>query len=441
MKKLISRYFVPGKTFWVEEYQKDGGYEAARKVFETMTREAVIDEVKKSNLRGLGGAGFPCGMKWSFVPQTTGKPVYLAVNADEGEPGTFKDKYILHHAPHLLLEGILIAAFANNVHKAYVYIRGEYSAAAEILEKAVEEAREKGFLGKKVFGKDFDLEVVVHRGAGAYICGEETGLLESLEGKRAYPRLKPPFPAVVGLFGCPTVINNVETLSYLSFIINRGAEWYAGLGSPKNGGMRLLCVSGHVKNPGVYELPLGIPLRKVIYEHAGGMRGEYPLKAVVPGGLSASVLKADEIDVGMDFDQLRAIGSMAGSGGVMVLDESTCMVEALMVTMRFYAHESCGQCSPCREGTGWVDRILTRVVSGRGKQGDVDNLLDICSFMGGTTICALADGAAMPLRSYPTKFRQEFEDYIAKKRSNPELLSELFHGAETKRGGQKELTV
>jgi NADH-quinone oxidoreductase subunit F len=253
---------------------------------------------------------------------------------------------------------------------------------------------------------------VVHRGAGAYICGEETGLLESLEGKKGFPRLKPPFPAVVGLFGCPTVINNVETLAYLPFILTRGAEWFAKLGSEKNGGLRLYSVSGHVQKPGVYELPLGIPLREIIYEHAGGIRQNRKLKAVVPGGLSAAILTADEIDIGMDFDQLKAKGTMAGSAGVMVLDETTCMVEALLVTMRFYAHESCGQCSPCREGTGWVYRILERIHAGHGRPEDLKNLLDICSFMGGTTICALADGAAMPLRSYPTKFKSEFEYHL-----------------------------
>jgi len=439
MEKLISKYFIPGKTFWLADYEKDGGYQAARTVFESRTREAVIEEVKKSNLRGLGGAGFPTGMKWSFVPQNTGKPVYLVVNADEGEPGTFKDKYILVHAPHLLLEGIIIAAFANNVHKAFVYIRGEYALAAEVMEKAIEEARAKGYVGEKCFGKDYELEVVVHRGAGAYICGEETGLLESLEGKRAYPRLKPPFPAVVGLFASPTVINNVETLACIPYILNRGAEWYAKLGSDKNGGMRLLCVSGHVKKPGIYELPLGIKLRDVIFEHAGGIINDRKLKAVVPGGLSAAILTADEIDVGMDFDQLRALNTMAGSGGVIVMDETTSMVEALLVTMRFYAHESCGQCSPCREGTGWVYKILNRVVAGEGRKEDIDKLLDICSFLGGTTICALADGAAMPLRSYPTKFRAEFEDYIAQKKSNPYIRSRLFHHASsTKRGGERE---
>lgn len=437
MEKLISKYFVAGKTFWIDEYVQDGGYQAAKTVFEKHNRDSVIEEVKKANLRGLGGAGFPAGMKWSFVPQDTGKPIYLAVNADEGEPGTFKDKYIMCHAPHLLLEGIIIASFANNIHKAFIYIRGEYKAAADILDKAILEAKEKGYLGKNIFGKGYDLEVVVHRGAGAYICGEETGLLESLEGKRANPRLKPPFPAIVGLFNCPTVINNVETLSYLSFIFNRGAEWFAGLGSEKNGGMRLLCVSGHVKKPGVYELPLGIPLREVIYEHAGGLHEGRTLKAVVPGGLSAAILTPDEIDVGLDFDQLRALNTMAGSGGVMVMDDTTNMVEALMVTMRFYAHESCGQCSPCREGTGWVYKILERICDGKGRPEDIDNLADICAFMGGTTICALADGAAMPLRSYPQKFREEFEAYI-REYSNSEFEPRTDG---KKRGGQRELKV
>lgn len=436
MEKLISDYFVPGKTFSLAEYLQKGGYETAKKVMKDFDAKGVIEEVKKSNLRGLGGAGFPCGMKWSFVPQDTGKPVYLCVNADEGEPGTFKDKYIMSHVPHLLLEGIIIASFANNVHKAYIYIRGEYVNPYNKLMKAIDEAYKKGYLGKNIFGTGFDLEVVVHRGAGAYICGEETGLLESLEGKKGLPRLKPPFPAVVGLFGCPTVINNVETLSYLRFIFERGAEWFAGLGSEKNGGMRLFAVSGHVKKPGVYELPLGIPLREIIYDHAGGILGDRNLKAVVPGGLSAAVLTADEIDVGMDFDQLKALQTMAGSGGVMVMDETACMVEALLVTMRFYAHESCGQCSPCREGTGWVHRILSRIASGDGRMEDIDNLADICSFMGGTTICALADGAAMPLRSYPQKFRSEFETFIKEKRRIPFGEPGLHtYGSTMKRGG------
>ncbi|HXV28626.1 MAG TPA: SLBB domain-containing protein, partial [bacterium] len=274
MERLISKYFIPGKTFSFSDALAEGGYQAARAVFEKYPPKDLIDLVKQSNLRGLGGAGFPCGLKWSFVPQNTGKPVYLAVNADEGEPGTFKDKYILFHAPHLLIEGIIIASYANNIHKAYIYIRGEYTEPYEKLTHAVDEAYARGFLGKNIFGKGYDLELVIHRGAGAYICGEETGLLESLEGKKGFPRLKPPFPAVVGLFGCPTVINNVETLSYLPFIVNRGADWFSKLGSDRNGGMRLFSVSGHVKKPGVYELPLGVSLREIIYEHAGGIPGE-----------------------------------------------------------------------------------------------------------------------------------------------------------------------
>ena len=412
---LISKFFEKGRTHFLDDYLAQGGYEGARLAFEKWTPPNLIEEVKKSNLRGLGGAGFPAGMKWSFVPKTTGKPIYLVVNADEGEPGTFKDRYILAYAPHLLLEGIIIASYANDIHKAFIYLRGEYEEAYEILNKAVQEAETKNFLGKNIFGKNFDLQIVLHRGAGAYIAGEETGLLESLEGKKAFPRLKPPFPAVVGLFGCPTVINNVETLSYLPFVLKKGADEFAKLGSPKNGGLRLFSVSGHVTRPGVYERPLGYPLRKLI-EDAGGVAGGKKLKAVVPGGLSAAVLKADEIDIGLDFDQLRGVGTMAGSAGIMILDETTCMVEALSVTMSFFAHESCGQCSPCREGTGWVAKILERILHGQGRPKDIDTLLEISNYMGGTTICALADGACMPLGSYLRKFRDEFEFHIREKR-------------------------
>lgn len=416
---LISKFFHRNQTYFLEDYLKEGGYEAARQAFQKFSPEALIEEVKKSNLRGLGGAGFPAGMKWSFVPKNTGKPVYLVVNADEGEPGTFKDRHILTWAPHLLLEGIVIASYANQVRKTFIYLRGEYQEPYEILLKAVREAEAKGFLGKNIFGKNFDLEIVLHRGAGAYIAGEETGMLESLEGKKAFPRLKPPFPAVVGLFGCPTVINNVETLSYLPFVVKLGAEEFAKLGSPKNGGLRLFSVSGHVARPGLYERALGYPLRRLI-EEAGGVREGRKLKAVVPGGLSAAVLKTDEIDVGLDFDQLKNAGTMAGSAGIMVMDETTCMVKALLVTMRFFAHESCGQCSPCREGTGWVYKILKRIDEGRGRANDVDTLLDLCSYLGGTTICALADGAAMPLGSYLRKFRSEFEFHIREKRCDVE---------------------
>ena len=411
---VLLRHIEHSDQHTLKGYESRGGYQQIKKAL-TLEPAKITEEVITSGLRGRGGAGFPTGKKWTFIPKGNTKPVYLINNADESEPGTFKDKYILRHAPHLFLEGVMIASVANNVHKAYVYIRGEYVRPIQILKEAIDAAHAKGYLGDKMFGKDYKLEIVVHRGAGAYICGEETGLLESLEGKKGQPRLKPPFPAVVGLFGCPTVINNVETVSYLPFILNRGAEWFAGLGSEKNGGMRLVCLSGHVKNPGVYELPLGFSLRKLIYEVGGGIIGDRKLKAVVPGGLSAAILTADEIDVGLDFDQLRNLKTMAGSGGVIVFDETTDMVKALTVTMRFYAHESCGQCSPCREGTGWIYRILKRILEGKGRLEDLNNMADICAYMGGTTICALADGAAMPLRSYPQKFRKEFEDYIQSK--------------------------
>lgn len=421
MEKLISQFFEIENAHRISVYAEHGGYETAKKVLKDLKPDQVREEVKKSNLRGLGGAGFLAAMKWGFVPQNTGKPIFLVVNADEGEPGTFKDRYILSKAPHLMLEGMLICAYAVGIHKAYIYIRGEYEEPCDILTRAIREAEEKRFLGKNIFGGKFDLEVVVHRGAGAYICGEETGLLESLEGKKGYPRLKPPFPASIGLFGCPTVIHNVETLSYLPFILKQGGAWFAGLSGRTTGGLRLFSVSGHVENPGVYERSAGMILRELI-EAAGGMREGRKLKAVIPGGLSAAVVTADEINVGMDFDSLRQAGSMAGSAGVIVMDETACMVEAAFSAIRFFAHESCGQCSPCREGTGWVERILKRILNGNGRPDDIDNLIDIANYMGGTTICALADGAQMALLSYLKKFRREFEYHVRKKTCDVKML-------------------
>jgi NADH-quinone oxidoreductase subunit F len=339
------------------------------------------------------------------------------VNADEGEPGTFKDRPLMEKAPHQLLEGMIITSFAVGIHRAYIYIRGEYIKQIRILEEAIKEAYAKGFLGKNILGSGFDLDIVVHKGAGAYICGEETGLLESLEGKKGWPRIKPPyFPAVIGLFGCPTVINNVETLSHVPHIIVKGAAWFAAMGTERNGGTRLFSVSGHVEKPGIYELPLGTPLKEIIYQHAGGIRGGKALKAVVPGGISASILKANEIDVKMDFDSLRTAGSMGGSGGVIVMDEDTCIVEALGVVARFFAHESCGQCTPCREGTGWLAKIMGRILEGEGRMEDIDNLLSIARNMTGATICLLADAAAMPTVSYIEKFRDEFEYHVREKK-------------------------
>jgi NADH-quinone oxidoreductase subunit F len=408
---VLSTRFKNTEGAWFQDYVIHGGYVAARKALTTMTPEQVIDEVSKAKLRGLGGAGFPTGRKWSFIPKQTTKPKYLVVNADEGEPGTFKDRYILERDPHALLEGIIIAAYAIGSHKAYVYIRGEYFLSAKRLQRAIDEACRENWLGKNIKGTGFDLDVVIHRGAGAYICGEETALLTSLEGGKGFPRLKPPFPAISGLFASPTIVNNVETLACVPFILRNGADRFASIGPDAQGGTRLFCVSGHVVRPGVYEEPVGITLRKLI-ELAGGVRNGNKLKAVIPGGISAKILRADEIDVAMDFNSLSAAGSMAGSGGVIVMDETTCMIDALASAAKFFADESCGQCSPCREGTGWVHRIMNRITEGQGTLQDLDHLLAIAGDMEGKTICVFADAAAWPIQSYIAKFRGEFEEYI-----------------------------
>ena len=408
---LSTRFKDPDGT-WFEDYVADDGYVAARKVLTSMSPEEVIDEVIKAKLLGLGGAGFPTGRKWSFVPKETSKPKYLVVNADEGEPGTFKDRYIMERDPHNLLEGMIISAYAIGSHKAYVYIRGEYFRSAHRLQRAIDEAHRQGWLGVNIQGTGFDLDVVIHRGAGAYICGEETALLTSLEGGKGFPRLKPPFPAISGLFSCPTIVNNVESLACVPFILRHGAERFAGIGSESQGGTRLFCVSGHVVRPGVYEASASSTLRHLIEDLAGGMRDGRKLKAVIPGGISAKILTADEIDVGMDFASLKAAGTMAGSGGVIVMDETTCMIEMLESAARFFADESCGQCSPCREGTGWVHRIVRRITEGEGSLQDLDDLLAIAGDMEGKTICVFADAAAWPVQSYIAKFRDEFEDYI-----------------------------
>jgi NADH-quinone oxidoreductase subunit F len=397
---------------WWDSYAADGGYLAARQALFSMTPAQVIDDVSRANLRGLGGAGFPTGKKWSFIPKASPKPRYLVVNADEGEPGTFKDRYILERDPHAVLEGMIISAYAIASHKAYVYIRGEYFRSARRFGRAVQEAYARGWLGRNIQGSGFDLDVVIHRGAGAYICGEETALLTSLEGGKGFPKLKPPFPAISGLFQCPTIVNNVETLACVPFILRHGAERFAALGTPKQGGTRLFSVCGHVQRPGLYEASVRVTLRELIERYAEGVRGGRTLKAVIPGGISAKVLTADEIDVGMDFDALMAAGTMAGSGGVIVMDETACMVEALQSATKFFAHESCGQCSPCREGTGWIHRIMRRIGAGEGRLQDLDDLLAVARDMEGKTICVFADAAAWPVQSYITKFRAEFEEHI-----------------------------
>jgi NADH-quinone oxidoreductase subunit F len=372
----------------------------------------IIELVKSSNLRGRGGAGFPTGVKWGFLPKDNPKPRYLCVNADESEPGTFKDRQILELNPHLMLEGILISAYAIQSHTAYIYIRGEFAFGAKVIEKALAEAYAKGHFGKNIYGRGFDLDVYIHRGAGAYICGEETGLIESLEGKRAYPRVKPPFPATHGVFGSPTIVNNVETLACVPPIVTRGPDWFKSIGPEKSPGPKLFCVSGHVVRPGVFELPMGVSLRDLIYVHAGGIANGRKLKAVIPGGSSVPVFTADEIDVAMDFESVAKAGSLLGSCGVIVMDETTCMVRALQIISHFYKDESCGQCTPCREGTGWLEDLLTRLEYGGPRAGDIDLLKRVSDNMMGNTVCVLADAVAMPVISFVNKFRSEFEDHL-----------------------------
>ena len=399
----------------IDGYRADGGYKGLEKAL-GMAPAAIVDEVKASNLRGRGGAGFPTGLKWTFLPKDV-RPRYLCVNADESEPGTFKDRYIIEHDPHMLIEGIAITCLALDIHLAYVYIRGEFAKQARLLEKAVQEARDAGIVGAKLLGKkDFDLDIHVHRGAGAYICGEESALLESLEGKKGYPRLKPPFPAVVGLWGKPTIINNVETIANVPWIVEHGGAAFAGLGIGKSGGTRLFCVSGHVIRPGVYEKPVHYNLKQLIDEDCRGIVGGRKVKAVIPGGSSAPVLAAHEIDVSMEFDALKAAGTMAGSGGVIVFDDSTCMVRALARVAKFYAEESCGQCTPCREGTPWMEGMIEKIEHGHGTAEDVAKLEQVAGSVMGNTICALGDAAAMPVLSFVKKFKAEFLEHVKQRR-------------------------
>jgi NADH-quinone oxidoreductase subunit F len=399
-------------------YEAGGGY---AKLAEWLKREpeAIVEEVKKSGLRGRGGAGFPTGMKWGFLPKDNPKPRYMCVNADESEPGTYKDRVIIERDPHRLIEGTVVSCHAIRSKTAYIYIRGEFHEGAKTLDKALAEARAKGYVGKNILGTGIDVEIHVHRGAGSYECGEETALIESLEGKRGQPRIKPPFPAVVGLYGCPTIVNNVETLVNVPLVLMRGAEWFAAFGTPKNGGPKLYSISGHVARPGSYEAPMGkITLAQLIYGegYAQGIRGGRKLKAVVPGGSSTPVLTAAEIDVPMDFDGVAKAGSMLGSAGTIVMDESTCMVWMAKNLSYFYKHESCGKCSPCREGTGWMLRLLTKIEAGEGQQSDIDMLFKVADSIGGKTVCPFGDAAIAPPQSSLAKFRAEFDYHVREKR-------------------------
>jgi NADH-quinone oxidoreductase subunit F len=393
-----------------------GGYEAAITAIEQYQPDELIELVKKSGLRGRGGAGFPTGMKWSFVPKNAPKPTYLVCNADESEPGTFKDRLLIERTPHQIIEGMIIASHALRVRTAFIYVRGEMTLGAGRLQEAIDEAYAAGCLGKNLLGTGMDLDIILFVGAGAYICGEETALLESLEGKRGQPRLKPPFPATVGLYGCPTVINNVETLCNLPHIVANGAEWYTAMGTERSPGPRLFSVSGHVKRRGVYELPMGVPLRELIFEHAGGMRAEHRFKAVIPGGSSVPVLGAQHLDVGMDFESLQQAGSLLGSAGVIVMDETTCMVAAALNLLHFYWHESCGKCTPCREGTGWFVKTLHRIEEGHGRLEDIELLLDVSDNIKGKTFCPFGDAAVTPVESMIKLFRDDFEQHIVKRR-------------------------
>jgi NADH-quinone oxidoreductase subunit F len=412
-EKVLTKNIGNPAVLTVKGYRDAGGYEGLAKALK-MEPAAVTEEVKKSGLRGRGGAGFPCGLKWSFIPKTD-KPKYLVCNADESEPGTFKDRLLMERDPHSLLEGCAICCWAVGANTCYIYIRGEYVYAADVLEAAIRDAYAAGILGESVLGSGFKLDVIIHRGAGAYICGEETGLLESLEGKRGQPRVKPPFPAVVGAFGCPTVINNVETLCNVQHIITRGADWFKSIGTDeKNTGPKLYAVSGHVERPGTYEFPIGITFQEIL-DACGGIyqadRGR-ELKAFIPGGASAPVLPASQRNIKMDFDTVAKAGSMLGSAAVMVLDDTVCIVRSAARLAKFFAHESCGQCTPCREGTNWAQLVLSRIEHGEGLASDPELMLRMTKNMSGTTICALSDAAVGPARSVVVNFREEVERHI-----------------------------
>jgi len=422
-EKVLLARVGRGNSRSIETYEKDGGYAALRTVLTGgWTPEKLTDEVKKSGLRGRGGAGFPTGVKWTFVPKDTkGKPVYLLCNADESEPGTFKDRLLMEEDPHQVLEGVILSSYAIKCRSAYIYIRGEFYLGARILDRAIEEAYARGYLGENILGSGYSLDVTMHRGAGAYICGEETGLIESLEGKRGQPRIKPPFPAVWGAFGCPTIVNNVETVACVVHIVNRGAEWFAKIGrNEKNSGPKLYCLSGHVNRPGVYEAPMGLQMKELLFgaDFGQGMKDGRKVKAVIPGGASAAMLTPEEIeDCPLDFDGLAAKKSMLGSAAIIVMNEDTCIVNAAQNLAKFFSHESCGQCTPCREGTPWLLKVLTRIENGEGRMQDIDLLEKISNQMAnGITICVFADAAIAPVLSSIGKFRDEFRYHVENRR-------------------------
>lgn len=416
MEKVLLKNYGKPDSHRIENYIQSGGYKGLEAAVK-LKPDSLIQLIKDSGLRGRGGAGFSTGLKWSFIPKDPTIPKFLCCNADEGEPGTFKDRGIIDHDPHLLIEGMIITSYAIGASNAYIYIRGEFVFGTNRLQVAIDEAYAKGYLGKNIMGSGFNLDMYIHRGFGAYICGEETALLESIEGYRAQPRKKPPFPALAGLYAKPTVINNVETLSCIPSIVEKGAEWFSKIGAPKSPGPKIYCVSGHVKKPGLYELPMGTTVRDLIFNHCGGMLHEgRALKAVIPGGVSAPLLTPRDLDTPLDFDSLAAKGSMLGSGAVIVMDQTTCMVKSAYIVTRFFSHESCGKCTPCRDGTPWLTRVLGRIEHGEGRPGDVELLESLCTNIFGRTFCPLGDGAVMALRGFVKNFRDEFQFHIDHKR-------------------------
>lgn len=421
MEKILFKYIDVPDQYKIDTYIRNGGYRALPKALKEHAPDQIIEMVKTSGLRGRGGAGFPAGMKWGFVPKESPHPRFLICNADEGEPGTFKDRALIENDPHQLIEGIIIASYAIGAHQAFIYIRGEFYFGAKRLQEAIDESYQKGYLGKNILGSGFDLDLDIHRGGGAYVCGEETSLMESIEGKRGNPRLKPPFPASVGLYKNPTVINNVETLSNVPHIVLNGGEWYAKIGTPKSTGTKIFSLSGHVNRPGNYELPMGVPLRDLIYEYGGGIKNDRKLKAVIPGGVSTPVLTADLVEVKMDFDSLYEAGSLLGSGATIVMDETTCMVKVAYRISKFFEHESCGKCVPCREGTRWIRQIMERIETGKGREEDIELLRDICANIAGNTVCPLGDAAVVPIQSTIEKFRDEYEYHIKNRKCMVDL--------------------
>ncbi len=410
----LFRYVEDPNQTKIETYESRGGYGTWRKTLTTRKPEEVIAEVKSSGLRGRGGAGFPTGMKWGFIPKDSPKPRYLVCNADESEPGTCKDRVLMERDPHAMIEGMAIAAYAIGSHLMFVYIRGEFGHCIETVEKALQEAYATGHLGKNIYGSGYDLDMIVHSGGGAYICGEETALLNSLEGEKGMSRIRPPFPAIEGLYACPTIVNNVETLTSVRYIMERGAQWYRTMGTEKSPGSKIFSVSGHVKRPGNYEVELGFSLKKLIYDpqYGNGIIGDKKLKGVIPGGASTPFLTPDQINVGLDFESMVSVGSMLGSGAVIVFHEETCIVWAILRLIHFFRHESCGKCTPCREGTGWLEQIIHRIEHGGGKQGDIEKIEDVCGNILGRTICPLGDAAVMPIQSAIKHWRDEWQYHI-----------------------------